>query len=134
MSRSADDRVSALATLSPTQLRETWLAQYGAQAPSLSPDLLRLGLAYRVQEHALGALPAWARRELDGHRSSGRSLKPGTRLVRSWNNDAVSVTVTDTGFDYDGREWASLTAIAKAVTGTQYSGPRFFGIGDHAKG
>ena len=128
-----DARIAALATLSPAQLRDEWVQQHGEAAPSLSADLLRLGLAYRMQEQALGGLDAATRRVLDGQRVQP-TLAAGTRLLRSWQGRTVSVTVTDTGFDHDGREWPSLTAIATSVTGTQYSGPRFFGIGRYAAG
>jgi Protein of unknown function (DUF2924) len=128
-----DAALATLVSLSPAQLREAWFAHYGSQAPSLSPELLRLGVAYRLQEKAQGAQARSASRALDSPRDSEQALKPGTRLVRSWNHRMISVTVTETGFDYDGREWASLTAIAKAVTGSQYSGPRFFGIGHYAQ-
>lgn len=131
-----EEQISALATLSPAQLREKWHSLYGAAAPSLSADLLRLGLAYRIQETALGGIPAPVRRELDGHAgamSHASTLKAGTRLMRSWHERTLSVTVTEAGFDFDGKEWASLTAIATSVTGVQISGPRFFGIGRHAR-
>ncbi|MBK6296947.1 MAG: DUF2924 domain-containing protein [Sphingomonadales bacterium] len=130
------DQVTELATMSPAQLRDAWLSHNGAPAPNLSADLLRLGLAYRVQENALGGLTAPVRRQLEGSGHAavdGATLKPGTRLLRTWNGRSVSVTVTETGFDYDGKAWASLTAIAKSVTGFQCSGPRFFGIGRHAR-
>ncbi len=129
-------QIAELATLSPAQLREAWLSHYGAPAPNLSADLLRLGLAYRIQENAIGGLTAPVRRQLEGSGHAavdGATLKPGTRLLRTWNGRSVSVTVTETGFDCEGKVWASLTAIAKSVTGFQCSGPRFFGIGRHAR-
>nr|WP_286198838.1 DUF2924 domain-containing protein [Mesorhizobium sp. BR1-1-16] len=56
-------------------------------------------------------------------------MTPGTRLVREWHGRTHSVTVTDTGFDYAGRCYRSLTRIAREINGTHWSGPRFFGIG-----
>lgn len=130
------EQITELATSSPAELRDAWLTLCGAPAPNLSADLLRLGLAYRIQENVLGSLPAPVRRQLDGQGNAavdGATHKPGTRLLRTWNGRSVSVTVTEAGFDYDGKAWASLTAIAKSVTGFQCSGPRFFGIGRHAR-
>ena len=55
-------------------------------------------------------------------------LKPGTRLVREWHGKPHQVNVTETGFEWDGAEYSSLSAIAKAIIGTKWSGPRFFGL------
>lgn len=56
-------------------------------------------------------------------------LLPGSRLVREWHGRTHVVTVTETGFDHAGRSYRSLTEIAREITGTHWSGPRFFGIG-----
>ena len=55
-------------------------------------------------------------------------LKPGTRLMREWNGTMYSVLVTSEGFDFAGRTWSSLTMIARQITGSHQSGPRFFGL------
>lgn len=55
-------------------------------------------------------------------------MKAGTRLLRSWNGRSIEVNVTDTGFEHDGRSFKSLSKIAREVTGTAWSGPRFFGL------
>lgn len=65
----------------------------------------------------------------DGKKPMPRKLTPGTRLVRDWHGVGHTVTVLDERFEYDGKNWKSLTAIAKAITGTHWNGPRFFGIG-----
>lgn len=57
-----------------------------------------------------------------------RKLTPGTRLVRDWHGAGHTVTVLDDGFEYGGKRWKSLTAIAKAITGAHWNGPRFFGL------
>ena len=57
-----------------------------------------------------------------------RKLTPGTRLVRDWHGAGHTVTVLEQGFEYDGQVWRSLTAVAKAITGTHRNGPRFFGL------
>jgi len=59
---------------------------------------------------------------------AGPKLSPGTKLIRDWHGVGHSVTVLDNGFEYDGKHWKSLTAIARHITGTKWSGPRFFGL------
>jgi hypothetical protein len=54
---------------------------------------------------------------------------PGARLIREWHGRTHIVTITDAGFDYAGDSYRSLTEIAKTITGTHWSGPRFFGLG-----
>lgn len=127
-----------LAELSADELRTEWARRYGAPAPSLSPDLLRLGIGYRLQEQRLGGmsrptrsvLRQVARRAAEGDSKAPlpRKLTPGSRLVRDWHGNGHTVVVLDNGFEYDGRHWRSLTAIAKAITGTHWNGYRFFGL------
>lgn len=129
-------KLAAVNAMTAAQLKEEWVCVHGAPAPSLSPDLLRRGLAHRLQERAHGGLDRRSRAIIT--RSTGtsskpvsvppRKLSPGTRLVRDWHGVGHSVTVLDDGFDYDGQHWASLTAIAHRITGTKWSGPRFFGL------
>lgn len=133
------EQLSALATMSPAQLRAEWRRVYRSPAPPLTPDLLLRNIAYRLQERALGGLPAatvsllekTARRlshDEDFGQPKRQSLKSGTRLVRSWNGNTYSVLVTDEGFELGERRFTSLTHIAKEITGAHWSGPRFFGI------
>jgi hypothetical protein len=127
-----------LEDLSPEGLRNEWARRYSAPAPNISPDLLRLGLGYRLQEKRLGGLSRetrsllrqMARRAEVGEPtiSPPRKLTPGTRLVRDWHGVGHTVTVLDNGFDYDGKTWRSLTAIARSITGTHWNGPCFFGL------
>jgi len=126
--------------LSIDALREEWARCHGAPAPSLSADLLRFGIGYRLQEKPHGGISRETRRILlQTSRSANlsskspasppqRKLTPGTRLVRDWHGTGHTVTVLDKGFEYDGQVWRSLTAIAKAITGTHRNGPRFFGL------
>jgi hypothetical protein len=58
---------------------------------------------------------------------------PGTRLVRDWHGIGHTVIVLEDGFEYAGERWKSLTAIAKAITGTHWNGPRFFGLSERRK-
>lgn len=125
-----DDRLQALAAMSLADLREEWEQVYREPAPRLAADLLRHGIAYRLQLQAMGKGTAKAvmmhRRDLVLQTS--RQLKPGAQLVRSWNGRTIAVDVTDSGYRYDDRDWTSLSAIARAVTGAHWSGPRFFGL------
>ena len=129
-----------LDALPVAELKQEWARSHGAPAPNLSADLLRLGIAYRLQEKRHGGIsretrcimPHSARAMEDGNSAPvsapWRKLMQGTRLVRDWRGTGHTVTVLDDGFEYDGKVWRSLTAIAKAVTGTHRNGPRFFGL------
>lgn len=133
-----DDDLAALATMSPAQLRSKWRQLYRASPPDFTPDLLRRGIAWRLQERFYGGLPAAAEDELrrlaTELRRTGRiaepevRLKPGTRLIRGWKGRSYLVEVKDDGYHYDGRRFTSLTPIAREITGTNWSGPRFFGV------
>lgn len=127
-----------LETLPLEDLQAEWARRYGAPAPKLSADLLRLGIGYRLQEQRLGGISRETRSILrqmaDRGRDSSsslppaRKLTPGTRLVRDWHGVGHTVIVLDDGFEYDGRHWKSLTAIARAITGGHWNGPLFFGL------
>ncbi|MCT2560248.1 DUF2924 domain-containing protein [Tsuneonella sp. YG55] len=129
-----------IADMSTDELNEQWARRYAAPAPNLSPELLRLGIAYRLQEQRLGGvirstksvLRQLARQPLNGKLKSPspRKLTIGTRLVRDWHSVGHSVTILEDGFEYDGKQWRSLTAIAKAISGSHCSGPGFFGLTD----
>ena len=136
MSVAVDQQLERLATLSPAELRSEWPKVWGSAAPRWSPDLLRMGLAYKLQEKVYGGLKATTLRELRriGSGADAAKLKPGTRLVRSWHGRTVSVLVTDDGFTFEDQSYASLTAIAREVTGAGWSGPRFFGLKDQPRG
>ena len=131
--------IEALGRMSPAELRSAWRETFKQVAAQLSPDLLARGIAYRLQERQHGGLSPSARLELsrltrlvartgECRPPNHISLKPGTRLVREWNGRAINVLVCDEGFELDGRRYASLTQIARDVTGTRWSGPRFFGL------
>ena len=136
-SRSMPQFVQAGASLE--ELRREWRRLYHSDAPRISRDLLILGIGYRLQEIEHGGLGKATRRKLrtlaKTLRTTGRvgptpglSLKPGARLVREWHGRTHTVTVTEDGFEYAGSSYASLTKIAKKITGAHWSGPRFFGL------
>lgn len=117
--------------LNLTGAKEWWVRLYREPAPSLSLQLLKLGIAYRIQIKAEGIPePKMPRRVRNQGRGKPipRNLAPGTRLVRDWHGVGHVVTVLDKGFEYEGRHWSSLTAIARVITGGKWSGPRFFGL------
>ena len=89
-------------------------------------------IAFRLQERAFGGLDWESLSLLDGFSrhtvSPRRHLKPGTVLVRDYQGERHTVTVTPDGFDWQGTTYASLSAIARAITGMAWSGPRFFAL------
>lgn len=126
------DKLAALTPMDRTALREEWERVYQGPAPALSADLLRLGIAYRLQERALGCLSRASAAELKETGTGRPTTGTGTRLVRSWNGRTISVEVQDDGFVFEDRLYSSLSAIAREITGTNWSGPRFFGISGRA--
>jgi hypothetical protein len=125
--------------LSLDKLRAEWRRLYRSVPPKISRELLTRGIAYRRQELDHGGLGKTSRRKLKTlakmFRTTGRvgpdpdlALKPGARLVREWHGRTHTVTVTEDGFEYAGTSYASLTKIAKKITGAHWSGPRFFGL------
>jgi len=132
--------LAALAHMTPVQLKAEWLRLYKAPPPALTADLLARGVACKLQERAHGGLaPSVLRdvarlaKQMAGSESvnvtAGR-IKPGTRLVRDWGRTSHHVTVLERGYLYRDRHYRSLTQIARDITGTHWSGPRFFGLTD----
>jgi hypothetical protein len=135
-----DNRLTALATMSPARLREEWRQLHGANAPRLASQLLRHGIAYRLQEQAGKPLAASALRQLRPRSGpvpepvrEAVTLRPGAQLVRTWHGRTICVVVKEQGFLFDGQHYGSLTSIAREVTGAAWSGPRFFGLIRKAK-
>lgn len=132
MRRSIEEEVAALATMSPAQLRARWEAVVRSPVPKISDGMLRMAIGYELQAKALGGLSREARRVLD-ERINGRrrtmSVSPGTRLAREWNGTVHIVTIAeDGGILWNDRRWRSLSEVARAITGTRWSGPLFFGL------
>ena len=126
-----EERLHALAVMSGPDLRSEWQRLMKTLPPKLSADLLRLALAYKMQERTLGGLSAPFRRELrsgPGWPIARMKLKPGTRLARSWNGRTIDVLATPEGYLHQEQTYRSLSHIAREVTGTPWSGPRFFGL------
>jgi hypothetical protein len=125
--------IAHLRSLALDALRRRWRLVFGRTSPAaLSKDLLGRMIAYRLQEQAFGGLDRETLRFLDGLARHGgsprRHLKPGTVLVRDYQGQRHTVTVVSDGFDWQGTRYPSLSAIARAITGTAWSGPRFFAV------
>lgn len=132
MKRSVEDDVAALTDMSSAQLRERWARLTGTVVPRISPKLLRLALAYEIQARAYGGLSRRAQQQL-AQFASGKTRTqpalPGTRLAREWNGRIQVVMIGEDGvIRWDDREWRSLSEVARAITGTRWSGPAFFGL------
>ena len=126
-------RLDALTTLSLGDLRDQWQASLGTEPPRVSADLLRRLLGFALQEKAMGGLsPSHSQtlRRLAGGKES-TTLRSGMHLVRQWNGRTISVSVEEDGYIWEERPYRSLSAIAREVTGTSWSGPRFFGLHNH---
>jgi hypothetical protein len=134
-------QIARLPTLSRRQLLEMWQKLYRRPAPpGIRRELMVPFLAYRMQENVYGGLKASTRAELrriarDLDKPTGSTevrtrqrLKPGTRIVREWRGKTHEVSVTESGFEYGGRNYRSLSQIATQITGTRWSGPAFFGL------
>jgi hypothetical protein len=137
------DRIAGLAELTSQQLRQEWRRLYRSQPPRLSRDLLIRTIAYRIQELAYGGLSKATTRQLmisakelgtSGSVACDAGVRPGMRLVREWHGKLHTVTVTQEGFEYAGKRYASLSKIAHAITGAHWSGPRFFGLIQRSSG
>ena len=132
-------RLVELEHLDAPGLRQEWRCLFRADPPQLSRDLVLRALAYRLQEREHGGLSKATLRRIaaqtkalladDPDRSEPRvRIRLGGRLVREWHGRTHTVTVIDDGFEYDGKTYASLTPIARTITGAHWSGPRFFGL------
>jgi hypothetical protein len=149
MTTSLAKRLAELETMNTAALQVEWRHLFRSQPPSLSRDLLMRAIGYRYQEIAFGGLGKATARKLriladaadqaragtaassagnDRRGTARAALMPGARLVREWHGRTHVVTVTDAGFDYAGCSYRSLTEIAREITDTHWSGPRFFGL------
>ena len=139
-------RLAALKTTPTLDLKAQWRDLFETEPPPFNRRYLESRLAYRIQELAYGGLkPETVRRlealgeQLDGGNITTRriraDLKPiaGTRLIRDWQGVEHVVTVMQDGFDFQGRPYQSLSAIARAITGTRWNGWVFFGLKNHRR-
>ena len=138
-------QLAALAGKTTPELKQLWRDLFDRGAPPYNKPFLIKRLAYRIQELAYGGLPARAEAKLDrliedednrvkGKQPVRKGHRPiaGTRLIREWQGAEHTATVLDDGFEYQGRRYQSLSAIARAITGTRWNGPLFFGLRNHS--
>jgi hypothetical protein len=133
-----DAEILRIDSMDVDALRRLWIRQHGERPPAaMSKGLLALALAYRLQEKAFGGLDARPRKTLRSFESaSGKSpafIKPGSMLVREYQGVVHEVEVVSGGYRWNSQTWASLTVIARAITGTNWNGPRFFGLRNAGK-
>ena len=138
MTDSIAARVAALPKTPTPELKQMWRELYDREPPGFSRNYLISRLAYRIQELAFGGLKPATRARLD---ALADALDPkaarkrvvngpvvGTQLIREWRGVEHKVTVLADGFEWEGRRYKSLSAVASAITGTRWSGPVFFGL------
>ena len=137
-------QMALLQSMSLEQLREKWLDLYGEEPPQYKKQFLIKRLAYRIQELFYGGLAeqanvhlqqaakedpvATVNRRIPEERKSNEAILPGTRLVRVWNDRRYEVIVLADGYEFEGRTFRSLSAVAREITGTRWNGKVFFGL------
>jgi hypothetical protein len=144
--RSLTDELAELRELDPTTLKQRWRALYRTDAPvRIGQTLLLQAVAYRLQERVLGGLKSSTRRLLERAakdnvdrrpptQAPAARVAPGTVLIREWHGVSHRVTVLGDGVLLRGARYRSLSEVARKITGTRWSGPRFFGLRAPAKG
>src|SRR6202158_3711988 len=132
--------IGRLPALSLLELRNRWKTLFGHPAPkSLRRNFLARAVAYQMQVDAYGGLSVATRRRLreiaiavrngDANAVLGSvRIKPGTQMIRHWQDTTHTVTALAEGFEWNGRTYKSLSAVANAITGTNWNGFAFFGI------
>ena len=140
-----DCEIAGLVDRSTKELRRAWRTLHHTGPPlGLSRDLIIRGLADKLQERAHGGPSLALQRRLhilagDFEKGAlsfdpGIVLKTGAALVRQWRGQTHTVLVGEDGFEYEGQRYRSLTVIAERITGSHWSGPRFFGVSKRARG
>lgn len=129
------ERLRNLEGLSSNALKAEWKRLYRSLPPGgMSRDLLIRAVAFKLQERLHGGLNRAIKNKLlslgigSGERAPAISLRAGARLIREWQNKSHQVLVLEDGFEYKGNRYKSLSRIASDITGTHWSGPRFFGL------
>lgn len=127
-----EEELAALETMSSAQLRSRWTSLTARPVPLISPAMLRLALAWELQVKVHGGLPRRTLQRLDqfaAAKTETHELRSGMRLVREWNGVLHVVTVDeDRSIVWNNQRWASLSKVAREITGTRWSGPAFFGL------
>jgi len=138
-------RLRDLEEMVTDRLRATWEEDLGCPPPTRASDTyMRSVLAYRIQERTGPRLSAATIRQLERLATpntrtesmppQARTLSTGASVLREWNGEIHEVHVLEKGFEYRGQRYRSLSAIAREITGTRWSGPAFFGLKDRERG
>jgi hypothetical protein len=140
-------QVAALEGMETTALKKMWLDLFDADPPPYNKRFLVSRLSYRMQELAFGGLSKETVERLEAiagdgapderNRGRGRAAERpvvGTRLIREWNGVEHHVTVQADSFEWQGKKYKSLSAVARSITGTRWNGPLFFGMRQHGNG
>ncbi|WP_315762609.1 DUF2924 domain-containing protein [Sphingomonas sp. Y38-1Y] len=111
-------------------LRVRWIEVAASAVPQVSPALLRLAIAWELQAQAADAVSSKRSRGIDQLAQTPLRSEPSQpqRLTREWRGRIYVVTVDENVIRWDGREWNSLSEVAREITGTRWSGPAFFGL------
>lgn len=140
-------QLAALEKMTAEELKEKWRDLYGGEPPRFKKSFIQKRLAYRIQELFYGGISTQAQQKLteaagndplctfgkknaammNTFRKTGR-IAPGTRFVREWNDKRYEVIAREKGFEYKGKIYRSLSAIATEITGTRWNGRMFFGL------
>jgi hypothetical protein len=141
MGANVSGQVAKLRTLTRQELLDIWRRIYRKAAPEgIRRELLVPFLAYRMQEEAYGGLKPSTLSELrriartlenavgPNERRMRAKIKSGTRFIRRWHGETHEVSVSESGYEYRGAKYKSLSRIASNITGTRWSGPAFFGL------
>jgi len=129
--------IASLSKLDIGELRERWRAMFGKASRDISRSFLTRAIAYRLQEKVFGGIKPSTQRLLaefahDGANGSAatrsRIVRPGAVLVREWRGISHQISVLEKGFSFRGKRYRSLSEVAREITGTQWSGPLFFGL------
>jgi hypothetical protein len=132
-----DIQLAELEAMIKKDLRDRWAKLTGRPVPRVSDNMLRLALAYELQAKALGGLPRKSQSRLDqiaAGRTETKDARPGMRLAREFGGKMHLVVIGDGGeILWSGKQWRSLSEVARAITGTRWSGPAFFGLKQRRK-
>jgi hypothetical protein len=121
--------LTELMGMNKNALIREWKKIFGYPAPGwIQEDLLRQAIGWQLQKAKFGGLTGTERRQIKLGISYTSPVNRGSRLIRVWQGETHQVTVLEDGYLYADKKWQSLSAIAKAITGTHWSGPVFFGV------
>ncbi len=126
-----EQEIEQLGMLDLEGLRCFWRERFGAPPSNRSPELLRFMIAWRLQAFVHGGLDRATSRRLERTGPvavEGSQLGVGAIIAREWGGRRHEVTVAGDGFGWNGKSYRSLSAVAKAITGTKWNGPKFFGL------